>query len=166
MGDGDENPPDSGSPARTLCSKSAQPPLLPASAPLGLKATVDSRLAGESPAMSRAGGAKGLALSTGAGMLAKGEAEVASRLSLEACGVGGGGGGGGGAKGRLVGGASRLASDPDGAPAALCFLAAAAASLAMSREERDAFLLSRTSQMTNPMKAANRTKNPLVSNEE
>ncbi len=126
---------------------------------------VDSRLLGESLAISREGAAKGLLLSIGSGIGVKGEATGAASCEGSAAGLGGGGGGGG-ANGRLVGGASRPAKEPDGAPAALCFLAAAAASFAISSEERDDFRPSRTSQITSPTKVANRIKNPLVRRDE
>ena len=126
---------------------------------------VDSKLLGESSAISCEGAANGLLLSIGSGIEAKGETAGAASCEGSAAGRGGGGGGGG-ANGRLVGGASRPASEPEGAPATLCFLAAAAANFAISSEEREDFRPSKTSQITSPTKVANRTKNPLVRRDE
>lgn len=132
----------SGSPALTRCKRSAQPPLLPASG--GVKATVESVGAEKAaPEAAAAGGAKGL-LSGGG----EGESDCSDFLE----GGGGGGGGGGGAKERPE--ASMLVKDPlEGELVELFFFAAAAASFAISREERESRFWSRTSQATKPMKA-------------
>lgn len=128
----------SGSPALTLWRRSAQPPLPPESA--GVKATVESTWSkppagpgvDAAPVLpTPAGGANGFEAAGGG----------VCRPDVSASGVlggGGGGGGGGGAKDRDPAPASIACKEPlEGALPAVFFLAAAAASLAISREERD-----------------------------
>jgi len=98
-------------------------------------------------------------LSAGGGGGGGGDPE--SKEDEEGLSVAGGGGGGGGAKERLAGCASR---EPlAGALALLFFLAAAAANLAISRDDREALLLSRYSQAPRPTKRRARPIAPLVS---